>query len=133
MTRRRLVAHIAIAYLLAASLPLAANAGTTATAAKAKGRPSHAAHAVKAPALPKIDLNAASESDLATLPGIDATMAQKIVSMRPYKNSNQLVAKGIVTKEEFSKIRSRVTARQSTMESKAPETKAPGSAEGTTK
>lgn len=133
MTRRRLVAHIAIAYLLAASLPLVANAGTTAAAAKAKGHPSRAAHAVKAPALPKIDLNAASESDLATLPGIDATMAQKIVSMRPYKSSNQLVAKGIVTKEEFSKIRSRITARQSTMESKAPESKAPGSTEGTTK
>ena len=128
---RRLVAHIAVAYLLAASLPLAANAATTAAAAKV--HPSHGAHAAKPPAAPKVDLNVASENELATLPGIDATMAQKIVSMRPYKNSNQLVAKGIVTKEEFSKIRSHVTAKQSTMESKSPAAKTPGSAEGTTK
>ena len=130
---RRLVAHVAIAYLLAASLPFTANAATTATAAKAKGHTSHAAHMAKPPAAPRVDLNAASESELATLPGIDATMAQKIVSMRPFKSTGQLVAKGIVTKEEFSKIRSHVTAKPSAMQSKAPETKAPGSAEGTTK
>ncbi|HEU4726067.1 MAG TPA: helix-hairpin-helix domain-containing protein [Candidatus Eisenbacteria bacterium] len=128
---RRLVVHVAVAYLLAASLPLAANAATTTAATK--GRPSHATHAAKPPAAPKIDLNAATESEIATLPGIDAAIAQKIVSMRPYKNSNQLVAKGIVSKDEFSKIRNRVTARQSTMESKAAESKTPGSAEGGTK
>lgn len=128
---RRIVAHVAVAYLLAVTLPLAANAATTASAAK--GHSSYATHAAKPPAAPKIDLNAASETEIATLPGIGATMAQKIVSMRPYKNSNQLVAKGIVTKEEFSKIRNHVTAKQSTMVSKAPAAKTPGSAEGTTK
>jgi len=122
---RRLVTYVAVAYLLAASLPLVANAATAGAAAKS--RASHT-HAAKAPATPKLDLNAASETDLAALPGIDAPLAQKIIAMRPYKNSNQLVAKGIVTKEEFGKIRNKVTARQSTMESKAP-----GSAEGTTK
>ena len=121
---RRLVTHVAVAYLLALTLPLADNAATATTAAKGH----HAARAGKPAATQKIDLNAASESEIAALPGIDAAMAQKIVSMRPYRNSNQLVAKGIVTKEEFTKIRNRVTARQSTIESKAP-----GSAEGTTK
>ncbi|HEY6571700.1 MAG TPA: helix-hairpin-helix domain-containing protein [Candidatus Eisenbacteria bacterium] len=123
---RRLVVHVAVAYLLALTLPLAANAATTSTAAK--GRAAHSMHAAKPPAVAKIDLNTAPEQELASLPGIDATVAQKIVSMRPYRSSNQLVAKGIVTKEEFTKIRNRVTARQSTMESKAP-----GSAEGSTK
>jgi competence protein ComEA len=128
---RRLVSHVAVVYLLAVSLPLAASAATAATAAK--GRPPHATHAAKPPATSKVDLNAASQTELATLPGIDATMAQKIVSMRPFRSGNQLVTKGIVTKEEFTKIRNRVTARQSTMESKAPESKMPGSAEGGTK
>ncbi len=123
---RRLVVHVAVAYLLALTLPMAANAATATTAAK--GHPGHMAHAAKPPAAAKIDLNTAPEQELAALPGIGATMAQKIVSARPYRNSNQLVSKGIVTKEEFTKIRNRVTARQSTMESKAP-----GSAEGTTK
>jgi DNA uptake protein ComE-like DNA-binding protein len=128
LMNRRLVVHVAVAYLLALTIPLAANAGAATTAAAAKGHPSHATHATKPPATQKIDLNAAPESEIATLPGIDAATAQKIVSMRPYRSSNQLVAKGIVTKEEFTKIRTRVTARPSTMESKTP-----GSAEGTTK
>ncbi len=128
---RRLVVHVAVAYLLALTLPLAANAATTNAAAK--GHATHMGHSAKPPAVAKVDLNTAAERELASLPGIDATVAQKIVSMRPFRSSSQLVSKGIVTKEEFTKIRNRVTARQSTLESKAPESKTPSSAEGTTK
>lgn len=139
---RRLVAYVAVAYLLAVTLPVAAHAGTTAaaqksaTTAKATASKEHAHHpGAKAPAMPKIDINTASASDLAALPGIDQATADKIVAGRPFKNSSQILSKGIVTKEEYSKIRNRITARQSSMEAKNPakETpKTPGSSEGTT-
>src|SRR5512147_1270900 len=136
---RRLVTYVAVAYLLAVTLPSAASAAGAATAAKGKAVHEHH-HSMKAPATPKIDLNTAPESDLTALPGIDEATAQKIVSMRPFKSSQQLVSKNIVTKEEFTKIRNRVTARQSSMESKKSDNAAakatpqtPGSSEGTTK
>ena len=140
--KRRLVAYVAVAYLLAAIVPMAAHAGTnaagqkSASSAKAATAKSHHASA-KAPAMPKIDLNTATESDLTALPGVDTQLAEKIIAGRPFKNSSQILSKGIVTKEEYSKIRNRVTARQSTMESKSAihtgDTKSPGSTEGTTK
>ncbi|HET9952834.1 MAG TPA: helix-hairpin-helix domain-containing protein [Candidatus Eisenbacteria bacterium] len=135
---RRLVSYVAVAYLLAVTLPFSAQAATTAAAAKEHHTAAH--HSGKAAAAPKIDLNSAPESQLAALPGIDEATAQKIVSMRPYKNSNQIVAKGIVTKEEFTKISHQVIARQPKPEAKSAEKpaskdamKAPGSTEGTTK
>jgi len=132
---RRLVTYVAVAYLLAVTLPTIAHAANAATAAKHTTAAKHHA-STKAPATPKIDLNSAPESDLTALPGIDEATAQKIVSGRPWKNSSQLVAKNVVTKEEFTKIRTKVIARQEAKKADAAakeEPKAPGSTEGTTK
>ena len=133
---RRLVTYVAVAYLLAVTLPSAAHAAGT-TMAKHHAAAKHHT-AAKAPATPKVDLNTAATSDLTALPGIDDATAQKIVSMRPYTKSSQLVSKNIVTKEEFSKIRSRVIARQEPKKAaeKAETKEAPKAAEpaaGTTK
>lgn len=137
---RRTVAYVAAAYLLAVTIPMAAHATTTAGQKSAASAKSAAAakgghHAAKAAAMPKIDINTASESDLAALPGMDEATAQKIIAARPFKNSSQVLSKGLVSKEEFGKIRNRITARQSSMESKAgtkPAEKTPaGSTEGT--
>jgi competence protein ComEA len=133
---RRLITYFAVAYLLAVTLPSAASAAGATTAAKGKAVHEHH-HTMKAAATPKVDLNSAPESDLTALPGIDEATAQKIVSMRPWKNSSQLVAKNVVTKEEFTKIRTKVIARQETKKAdnaatkEAPKTS--GSSEGTTK
>ena len=137
---RRTVAYVAAAYLLAVTIPMAAHATTTAAGQKsaASAKSATAAkgghHAAKAAAMPKIDINTASESDLAALPGMDEATAQKIIAARPFKNSSQVLSKGLVSKEEFGKIRNRITARQSSMESKAgtkPAEKTPaGSTEG---
>jgi len=134
---RRLVTYVAVAYLLAVTLPMSAHAATTA-AHKASATKEH--HMAKAAAAPRVNLNTASETDLTALPGIDEATAQKIVSMRPYKSSSQLVSKKIVTKDQFTKIRTLVTARAEKAQAKSAEkpsdnsaTKAPDSSEGTTK
>jgi DNA uptake protein ComE-like DNA-binding protein len=136
---RRLVSYVAVAYLLAVTLPFTAHAATqSATTAKSAEHHSSTHHSSK-PATPKVDLNKASETELATLPGVDAATAAKIVSMRPYKSANQVVAKGILTKEQFATIEHHVTASQPKSEAKTAEKstakeapKAAGSTEGST-
>ena len=135
---RRTVAYVAAAYLLAVTIPMAAHATTTAAGTKsaASAKSATAAkgghHMAKAAAMPKIDINTASESDLAALPGMDEATAQKIIAARPFKNSSQVLSKGLVSKEEFGKIRNRITARQESKSASKPAEKAtPGSTEGT--
>jgi Helix-hairpin-helix motif len=50
-------------------------------------------------------LNSASEDDLATLPGISRADARKIIRGRPYRSKDELVTKGILSSEDYSKIR----------------------------
>ena len=56
----------------------------------------------------KIDLNAASEKELDTLPGVGAATAKKIVSNRPYSSVDDLKKAG-VSQNEINKIRDLVT------------------------
>ncbi|HEX2776280.1 MAG TPA: helix-hairpin-helix domain-containing protein [Candidatus Acidoferrales bacterium] len=50
-------------------------------------------------------LNSASEDELTTLPGISRADARKIVRGRPYRSKDELVTKGILSSEDYSKIR----------------------------
>jgi len=84
-------------------------AGTTEVKAQATQAP--AAKARKHAMAEKIDLNAASVEQLEKLPGIDQAVAEKIVAGRPLKSKNDLVARKIVTKAEFSKISGQVFAK----------------------
>jgi hypothetical protein len=52
-----------------------------------------------------LDLNSASESDLTTLPGISKTDARKIIRGRPYHSKDELVTKGILSSDDYDKIR----------------------------
>jgi competence protein ComEA len=58
-----------------------------------------------------VDVNSASEEDLASLPGISRREARKIIASRPYRTADDLVSKRVVSDSEFEKIRDRVTAR----------------------
>jgi DNA uptake protein ComE-like DNA-binding protein len=58
----------------------------------------------------KVNLNSASESDLITLPGITERDARRIISRRPYRDSHELVTKGILDENSYAKIRDEVTA-----------------------
>jgi DNA uptake protein ComE-like DNA-binding protein len=57
-----------------------------------------------------MDINTASVDQLRTLPGIGDTYARKIVQGRPYSSKNQLVTKGILPKNVYSKVQNMIIA-----------------------
>jgi DNA uptake protein ComE-like DNA-binding protein len=57
----------------------------------------------------RIDLNAASEGDLTSLPGISAGKARQIIQHRPYSSSHDLVKSGLLTEHQFDQIAPQVT------------------------
>ena len=58
----------------------------------------------------KLDLNSASETELAALPGVTARNARKIIAGRPYRAPHELVEKGILSDEQYAQIRGDVSA-----------------------
>jgi len=63
------------------------------------------------PSAGRIDLNSASEEDLAGLPGIGDSKAKEIIAARPYGSSHDLVGKGILSESHYERIARKVTAR----------------------
>jgi DNA uptake protein ComE-like DNA-binding protein len=57
------------------------------------------------------DLNSASESQLVDLPGIDKRTARHIIAGRPYHEKHDLLDKGIVSSDEYDRIRDDITAK----------------------
>lgn len=55
-----------------------------------------------------MDLNSATESELAALPGVTRREARKIIAARPYSSAHELVAKGIVSEDGYRQIRDQV-------------------------
>jgi DNA uptake protein ComE-like DNA-binding protein len=56
-----------------------------------------------------INLNSASESELMELPSISRIDARKIIRGRPYRDSQELVTKHIVSNDQYAKIKDIVT------------------------
>jgi DNA uptake protein ComE-like DNA-binding protein len=59
----------------------------------------------------RLDLNSASEADLASLPGISVARARQIIEHRPYTYSHDLVKAGVLTESQFEAIAPQVTVR----------------------
>jgi DNA uptake protein ComE-like DNA-binding protein len=59
----------------------------------------------------RIDLNGASQADLAALPGISGAKARQIIEHRPYTSSRDLVKDGLLTEGQFEGIASKVTVQ----------------------
>jgi DNA uptake protein ComE-like DNA-binding protein len=59
----------------------------------------------------RLDLNDASEADLASLPGISVAKARQIIEHRPYTSSHDLVKSGVLTESQFDDIAPKVTVR----------------------
>jgi hypothetical protein len=57
-----------------------------------------------------IDLNTATRDQLLSLPGVTPHQADRIISGRPYDNSHDLVARRLMTEDEYDKIKDRLTA-----------------------
>lgn len=59
-----------------------------------------------------MDINSASEKDLATLKGIGDARAKAIVKGRPYKGKNELVDKKIIPENVYNDIKDLIIAHQ---------------------
>ena len=96
------VASIGLAYAQApAKKPDAAKPAATAPA-----------KAAEAPKKDKMDINSASEAELATLPGIGEARSKAIVKGRPYKGKDDLVQKKVLSKSVYAKIKDDIIAKQ---------------------
>jgi competence protein ComEA len=103
--------------LVAAAITLATLAAPAIAQQKAPPAPAAAPAAKAAPADAKktdalIDINSASEKDLATLPGIGEARAKAIIKGRPYKGKNELKDKKIVPDNVYDGIKDKVIAKQ---------------------
>jgi DNA uptake protein ComE-like DNA-binding protein len=58
-----------------------------------------------------VNVNAATEDELLELPGIGHRDARRIVEGRPYADRHDLVAKGVISKATYEKIRDRITSK----------------------
>lgn len=58
-----------------------------------------------------VNVNSASQEELQSLPGISQEDAQKIIQGRPYTGTNDLLRKGIISKDEFQAIQSQITVK----------------------
>src|SRR3984957_16267341 len=57
----------------------------------------------------RLDLNTASEADLASLQGISAKKARQIIDHRPYTSTHDLVKDGLLTERQLDEIAPKVT------------------------
>ena len=59
-----------------------------------------------------LDINTASREKLATLPGADESVADRIIAHRPYGSTQELVTKHAVSKAEYDQIREHIEVKQ---------------------
>ena len=59
-----------------------------------------------------MDINSASEKELATLKGIGEARAKAIVKGRPYKGKDDLVQKKIIPESVYADIKDQIIAKQ---------------------
>ena len=58
-----------------------------------------------------LNINTASEKDLAALPGVTPQMASLIVAKRPYGSTKELVRKRVVPSAEYARIKNQIVAQ----------------------
>ncbi|MGZ5031637.1 MAG: ComEA family DNA-binding protein [Usitatibacter sp.] len=104
-----LIAAIASIGLSTAVLAADAPKKTEAPKAEAKKADAPKADAKKAELM---DINSASEKELATLKGIGDARAKAIVKGRPYKGKNELLDKKIVPENVYNDIKDKIIAKQ---------------------
>lgn len=59
-----------------------------------------------------VDINSATEEQLAALPGVGEAYSKKIVAGRPYAKKDQLVSKKIVPAGVYKKFSAKIVAKQ---------------------
>jgi len=111
-----------VAALAATGIAFAQKAETTKTAAPAKTEAKKDAAPAKADAKKAelMDINSASEKDLATLKGIGEARSKAIVKGRPYKGKDELVQKKILTQSVYDGIKDQIIAKQDMAKKEEP-------------
>ena len=61
----------------------------------------------------QVDINSASEKELANLSKIGEVKSKAIVKNRPYRGKDELVGKKILTQKEYDDIKDQIIAKQS--------------------
>jgi competence protein ComEA len=84
------------------------------SAAASHASPSGAMTADKAKSPVQIDINSASEKELAALPKISEAKAKAIVKGRPYRSKDQLVEQKILSQDAYDSIKDQIIAKQAT-------------------
>jgi len=57
-----------------------------------------------------VNINYSSEERLLSLPGINDELAMRIIRNRPYDTPTDLIAKHVLTKEQYDRIKNRLTS-----------------------
>ena len=111
--KRILTALMAALALACAGTALAQKAEAPKAKTEAKADAKKPAEAPKAEMKKEpMDINTASEKDLATLKGIGDVRAKAIVKGRPYKGKDELVQKKIVPQNVYDDIKDQIIAKQ---------------------
>jgi DNA uptake protein ComE-like DNA-binding protein len=56
----------------------------------------------------KIDINSASSRELEMLPGVGAELAERIIRDRPYRKLDELIARKVLGRKQFARIKDRI-------------------------
>jgi competence protein ComEA len=105
---KSLLAAAGVALLLAGAAQAKDEPKTATTPATPAAAPATTA---KPSAGAPMDINSASEEELATLPKIGPVRAKAIVAGRPYRAKNDLVDKKIIPKDAYNSIKDMVIAK----------------------
>ena len=62
------------------------------------------------PAMSMTNINTASATELDKVPQIGKSRAAKIIKMRPYKTTDELVSKKVLPMSVYNKIKTQITA-----------------------
>jgi DNA uptake protein ComE-like DNA-binding protein len=112
MNKLLTLALLSIALLMTGAVQAKDEQKMTAPAKPAASAPAAAAPTDKAKSTALIDLNSATEKELATLPKIGDARAKAIIKGRPYKGKDELVEKKILTEDVYAGIKDSVIAKQ---------------------
>ncbi len=59
----------------------------------------------------RLDLNTASEAQLAALPGVGGTVANAIIAHRPYTSKHQLVDRAVLSRKVYTRMKNFVVVK----------------------
>jgi DNA uptake protein ComE-like DNA-binding protein len=86
-------------------LPISAIPAPSPVIATAKPVETKKSHAKEAPELGRIDINAATEKELRSVPGIGPVMATRIIAARPFRSADDLKKVNGIGDKNYTKIR----------------------------